>query len=331
MKDVFVSYTSNDTDYAFLIVKYLEQRGINCFIAPRDIDPGRAYAANLMRALEDCKAVVLIASSNINNSEHVLNEVDVIVEKKKPILPVFIEEFDLNDDFRYYLGRKQWILAYPNDFNTYLVKIMDSIIEHIPNKKSIEFALESGVVNQKTKTTFDYIPDRGIMINPEDHQRNVSFRSDTLNNMMGGIFEEVKNISNIETAEKMFFSCGYLSGKSFADRINNQWDTGHTFDELNKKLIKWCHFDSNVGWGKFYINVCYDEQDFIIGTLTINEAILVDKSQKRRTCQFVKGYCTGVIETLLDFLDVSLECVECPLKNRFNSHCIFNIKVKEQE
>jgi len=59
-----------------------------------------------MKGLDDCDMVLLVASEAINHSEHVLNEVDVIVEKKKPILPVFIEDFELKDDFRYSFCRK---------------------------------------------------------------------------------------------------------------------------------------------------------------------------------------------------------------------------------
>lgn len=328
MHDIFISYTSKDKNIAYTLVEYLEKRGITCFIAPRDIDPGKAYAANIMSAIEDCKAVLLIASKAINLSEHVLNEVDVIVEKKKVLLPVLIEDFELSDDFRYYLGRKQWIVAYPEQFNTYLSSVLMAIQEYLPlHSSSVEPEEEES--NKKTKTVFEYIPERGIMINPEDHQRNVSFRTDTLINMMGGIFDSVAKLVNQESAEEIFFSSGYISGKNFADRINNQWDTGYTFEELTKKLDKWCRFDSAVGWGKFSTDIRFDEEnETILGTLTINESILVDKSEKRKVCGFVKGYCTGVLETLLGSLDVDLVCKECPLNNRFKCHCIFDIIVK---
>ncbi|MBR6646620.1 MAG: toll/interleukin-1 receptor domain-containing protein [Clostridia bacterium] len=99
MRDIFVSYTNVDKKTAYQIVDFLEANGVSCFIAPRNIDAGKAYAANLMQAINDCKAVLLIASEAINRSEHVLNEVDVIIEKKKALLPVFIEDFELNDDY----------------------------------------------------------------------------------------------------------------------------------------------------------------------------------------------------------------------------------------
>lgn len=331
MKDVFVSYTACDKYIAYSIVNHLEAKGISCFIAPRDIDAGKAYASNIVKALDRCKLVLLVASNAINSSEHVLNEVDVIIEKKKDILPVFIEDFEMNDDFRYYLGRKQWIIAYPEDINTYFPIVYASVGEYLPKTPTTMISDNADTSDdmRKTKTVFEYNPDRGIMINMEDHQRNISFRSDTLINMMGGIFEKVVDVAGQDYAEKTFFSSGYVSGKNFADKITVLWDTGYSEKELKKKLAKWCEFDSSVGWGRFSIDVDFNEsEEGSIGTLSINEAILVDMREKRKICSFIKGYCTGVIENLLDSVNVELRCLECPLKSRFKSHCVFDIVVK---
>lgn len=333
MKDVFVSYTTTDKKTAYALVDFLESNGVDCFIAPRDVEPGKAYASDLMHAINECKLVLLIASKAINDSEHVLNEIDVIVEKKKNLLPIFIEDFELNDDFRYYLGRKQWIIAYPEKINNFYSNILDSMQEFFPlnSQKILKSDKAEDAENElkKSKTIFEYVPERGIMINPEDHQRNVSFRTDTLTNMMGGIYESVAKLSDDKTAAEIFFSSGYSSGKNFADRINNQWDTGYSFEELKKKIDKWCQFDSAVGWGRFTADMNFNEEEGIInGKLIINEAIMVDKKNKRRVCSFIRGYCTGVLETLLGSLDVELKCVECPLDNRFKCHCVFDVSVR---
>ena len=104
-KDVFISYTTANADMANELVAYLEGKKVSCYIAPRDVDPGKPYASNLMQAIHAAHAVVLLASAAINDSEHVLNELDIIVAKKKFFVPFFVEEFEMNDDYRYYLGR----------------------------------------------------------------------------------------------------------------------------------------------------------------------------------------------------------------------------------
>ncbi len=331
MKQVFVSYTSTDKQIAYEIVEYLESTGISCFIAPRDVEGGKAYASILMKALEECNLVLLIASEAINTSEHVLNEVDVIIEKGKPLLPIFIEDFKLGDDYRYYLGRKQWVVAYPEHISKYFDKIHTNVTENLPSKIIPQAASDEPkeASNSNTTTVFEYNPERGIMINPEDHQRNVSFRTDTFVNMMGGIFEKVEMLTNEEEAEKIFFDSGYVSGKNFAERINNQWDTGYSIEDIKMKFEKWCKFDSAVGWGKFSADVEVDEEtDALTGTISINEAFIVDNMKKRKICSFIKGYCSGVAEILLNSLEIELVCRECPLKSKFKTQCVFDIKTK---
>ena len=334
-KEVFISYSSPNKEAADSIVDFLENKGVSCFIAPRDVDPGMPYASNLMHAIDNCNVIILVAADSMNKSEHVLNEIDVIVSKKKPLVPFFIEEFEMNDDFRYYLGRTQRIIAYPELISNYFSKLYDSIMPFLSVKEIIQEKKNVSTeksVSANTTTVFEYIPERGIMINPEDHQRNVSFRTDTFINMFSGIFDSVTDIAGPEKTEYIFHQAGYKSGQNFAQRLNSRWDfEQNSLSSFERKLKKWCEFDSNVGWGKFSIKVDVNEEngDFS-GELTINECFIVDKKSKKMVCEFVKGYCEGVIETLI-CVQVKLECVVCPLKNRFKSACVFKIVLDESE
>ena len=331
MKQIFVSYASADKAIAYELVEYLENSGISCFIAPRDIDGGKAYAKALMEAIDGCNLVVLVASSAILPSEHVLNEVEAVINKKKEMLPILIEDFEMSDEYKYYLGRKQWITAYPESVDTYFEKIRDLIADKLPKKETKPVVIEEPEVTKDgPKTTvFEYVPSRGIMINPEDHQRNVSFRTDTFVNMMGEIYEKVDRLVGEEEAQEIFFNSGYAGGKNFAERISNQWDFGYSVDDIKLKFDKWCKFDSAVGWGKFSANLELDEEtDSIGGTICINEAFIVDNKKKRKICYFIKGYCTGVAEVLLNSPEIELVCAQCPLNSKFKTQCVLEIKSK---
>ena len=332
-KTVFVSYTHADKRTADALVAFLEKNGVPCFIAPRDIDPGKPYASNLMRAIEESELVLLIASNAINESDHVLNEVDAIVDKKKNLLPIFIEDFEMNADYRYYLGRKQWVIAYPDAPQAYFDKILEAVLPYVPK----ELLPKATPVDKPAKpepdkncsTVFEFITSRGIMINPEDHQRNVSFRTDTLINMLGGIYENVAEIAGDERAEEIFYNSGFTSGKNFAERINSQWDTGYSVEDMRQKLEKWCKFDSAVGWGHFSSEIDVDEvNDKLTGNIRISEPFIVDNMKKRKICGFIRGYCEGVVETLLNNIDVELTCKECPLHSKFKCACVFSITSK---
>lgn len=329
-KQVFVSYTTPDKGHAYDLVEYLEKGGISCFIAPRDIDPGKPYAKNIMSAIENCEFAVLICSDAVNKSEHVLNEVDVIVEKNKHLIPFFLEEFEMSDDFRYYTGRKQRILAYPDEPQKYYRKLLETIAPDkiFDEKKTQTISDDKQIKDENRKTIFEYIPERGIMINPEDMQRNVSFRTDTLISMFSEIYQDMREKISDTEASEIFFKSGYSSGANFAKRLNDQWS--NSYANFQDKLSKWCEFDSNVGWGRFSVNLDVDvDRGTLSGTLSINECFIIDKHSKCKICSFIRGYCNAVIEVLCDGIDIELECQSCPMTNKFKSECVMSINMKE--
>jgi len=48
--DVFISHSSVDKNAADAICHALEQSGVKCWIAPRDIQPGANYGGEIIRA-----------------------------------------------------------------------------------------------------------------------------------------------------------------------------------------------------------------------------------------------------------------------------------------
>ena len=125
--DVFISYSSKDKIVADAICHSLEERGISCWMAPRDVMPGETYAHQIVQAIKNCSLVVLVLSPNANHSEHVVNEIDSAFTARKPIVPFVIEETTVNDDLNYYLGRKHWLIAYP-DYREKTESLVETIL-----------------------------------------------------------------------------------------------------------------------------------------------------------------------------------------------------------
>lgn len=50
IREVFVSYASQDVAVANAVLGNLERQGIKCWIAPRDVKPGAQYADAIVRA-----------------------------------------------------------------------------------------------------------------------------------------------------------------------------------------------------------------------------------------------------------------------------------------
>ena len=107
--DLFVSYASQDGAVANAIVENLEQHGIKCWIAPRDVTAGTVYADAIVRAINDAKALVLILSANAMASSHVGREVERAASKGKQIIAFRVDVAPLSPELEYFLSNSQWI------------------------------------------------------------------------------------------------------------------------------------------------------------------------------------------------------------------------------
>jgi TIR domain len=63
---VFISHSSQDKKIADAVCNFLEKHGVLCWIAPRDVTPGKNYGAAIIDAISECELFVLILSSLSN-------------------------------------------------------------------------------------------------------------------------------------------------------------------------------------------------------------------------------------------------------------------------
>jgi putative transposase len=69
---VFISYSSEDKTIADTICRRLESDGVQCRIAPRDIQPGADWTKSIMQAIEGCQVFILVFSKQANERAHQL-------------------------------------------------------------------------------------------------------------------------------------------------------------------------------------------------------------------------------------------------------------------
>jgi pSer/pThr/pTyr-binding forkhead associated (FHA) protein len=130
--DVFVSYSTRNKPAADALCATLEQNGIRCWFAPRDIMPGRDWSGAIIDAITDCAIVVLIFSADSNNSEQVKREVATAVAEGKPIIPFRIEDVPLSKHMRYFIGTPHWLDALTEPMERhleYLTRTVRSLLE----------------------------------------------------------------------------------------------------------------------------------------------------------------------------------------------------------
>src|SRR5580693_502708 len=95
-RTVFLSYASPDAAVANQVCQFLESHGVACWMAPRDVKPGAAYADAIVRAINEASALVLVLSANAMASEHVSREVERASSKKKPVVAVRVDASQLS-------------------------------------------------------------------------------------------------------------------------------------------------------------------------------------------------------------------------------------------
>jgi predicted ATPase len=101
---VFVCHASENAAKARLVVKLLEEAGVPCWIAPRDIPAGADYAGSILDGLAAAPVVVLLCSSAANASPHVRRELETAIGQDTPLLPVRVEDVEPSPSLRYFIG-----------------------------------------------------------------------------------------------------------------------------------------------------------------------------------------------------------------------------------
>jgi TolB-like protein len=106
---VFISYASQDAAVANSIVENLEQHGIKCWFAPRDVAPGSQYADEIVGAINDAKVFVLVLSEHAVASPHVGRELERAASKRRRIIVLRTDAAPLTRSFEYFLSESQWL------------------------------------------------------------------------------------------------------------------------------------------------------------------------------------------------------------------------------
>jgi hypothetical protein len=125
--DVFISHSSQDKSVADALCAALEHAAIRCWIAPRDVQPGRSFAGEITRAIQRSKVMVLVFSAHSNASEQVLREVQLAANSHLHIVQFRIEDILPNDDLEYYLSTPHWLDALSPPLENHLGRLTASI------------------------------------------------------------------------------------------------------------------------------------------------------------------------------------------------------------
>ena len=130
--DVFVSYSSKDKVIADAVCARLEGRGIRCWIAPRDVQPGQPYGEEIIDAIHGSKVMVLVFSSNANASPHIPKEIERAVSHGVSIIPLRVEAVAPGKSLDYFISSVHWLDAITLPLESHLEILANTILTLLP-------------------------------------------------------------------------------------------------------------------------------------------------------------------------------------------------------
>ena len=137
--DVFLSYEHTSKPIADRIVAALESRSIRCWYAPRNVRGG--YAASIMGAISQCRAFVVVLDRRSSESPQVLNEVEAaygrVMQDGLPIIPVRLDDQELNAEMLYYVKRLHWVDSFANGLDAAIEDLALRLFELMPDRKDL--------------------------------------------------------------------------------------------------------------------------------------------------------------------------------------------------
>lgn len=124
--DVFVSYSSDDKPTADAVCATLENKGIRCWIAPRDILPGMDWGGAIVDAIHASRVMVLVYSAKANESPQIKREVERAVNRGLSVIPFRIEDVPMSTTLEYFMSMPHWLDALSPPLQDHLDRLAET-------------------------------------------------------------------------------------------------------------------------------------------------------------------------------------------------------------
>ena len=107
MSDIFISYSSKDRRKADQLTKRLIESGLSVWIDQSGIGAASSWSGEIVEAIEQCKALIVLLSPHSIKSKNVVREVALASERNKRIVPLDLDNVILTRDLAFFLAGLQ--------------------------------------------------------------------------------------------------------------------------------------------------------------------------------------------------------------------------------
>jgi len=123
----FISYSRKDTNFTIKLAADLREAKLKTWRDTENILAGANWDREIEKAVKECTHLILVASPSSIESENVMDEVSIAMNKGKTVIPVMIETCEL--PMR--IHRAQWV-----DFRDGYDQGLKKLLEQLGTKKS---------------------------------------------------------------------------------------------------------------------------------------------------------------------------------------------------
>jgi hypothetical protein len=123
--DAFISYCHDDKAPADAVCHHLEEAGVRCWIAPRDVAAGKRWAEAIVDAITEAELVIVIFTAAANASRHVLDEVSTALDIGRTVIPFRLEDVGPTGELRLHLGGLHWLDALSPPLDAHIDRLIE--------------------------------------------------------------------------------------------------------------------------------------------------------------------------------------------------------------
>ena len=296
MSDVFISHSSKDKEIADKVVKFLEDKGLTCWIAPRDIVPGSDWAASISTAITASKVFLIIYSVNSAASEQVAREVSLAESKQNVfVVPYKIDDTGLSGTFEYFLTGAHWISANYSK-KDYKLEELYTIVSGITGKN---------VQNITNNTYIDHLHIHNTDDLPGDIQKGVQemsgqAKSPALQNNTGSSKKKVRLIAIIAAVLIVGTGIAIAANSHKKSGDNPSSSSGAVSSaKLNDCKINFCGWDCTGTYeGEVNADNVPDGKGKYVGSYTNSSGYVHNVTIEG---DFKSGSVTGNFDTVMEY------------------------------
>ncbi len=111
---IFISYSREDANFVYPLAAKLESDGFKVWIDRLDIPVGNPWRREIVQAIAESDAFILLLSPSSTASKNVLAELDIAIGEDIKVMPVIMRSVQIPNNFKYQLSGKNRINLFEN-------------------------------------------------------------------------------------------------------------------------------------------------------------------------------------------------------------------------